>query len=215
MSVKCKAFNSWSLIKPMLKFPTFFTFFAFSIYGQLSVPLAAHYLEFQEGAPLQIIGVRLSVGRLDLLDQVQLINVSDKVILAYTLGWVLENKTTDQFDVPHIGPPVTQEVRPNQIAVSPGQKASIPQFYQVVRLRTFASPRLVVGVTSVQFSDGSKWSYELQSAGKFVEMSDDQLKLRISGIMQKYFAGSTLMRLDTKGCQQVPHISLHTHCSHL
>ena len=152
-------------------------------YAQLG-PMYIDFPVFQEGAPLVVVGVSGSISRLDLANEVDLVNVSDKTITGYQLGWVITGDKQAGPGVPFYGMRLDANLRPGELLTTSGQGVTFSSVQATRRSGNWTSARVVIGVVYVKFEGGKEWSYPLWSMRSFPEKDDPVLHQRIDPIVK-------------------------------
>lgn len=184
-----------------------FAFFASANYAQLG-PMAIDFPVFQENAPLVVIAVAGSVSKLDMANEVDLLNVSDKTIVGYQLGWVISGGNQAGRGVPFYGMRFDANLKPGEALTSSGQGASFSMVQTTRSLNHWSSALIVIGVVYVKFEDGSEWVYPLSIKRSFPEKDDPTLHQRVDPVVKslierkraQHHAGQTQLKQGKAGC---------------
>lgn len=152
--------------------------FASVAQGQLG-PMVVNFPVFQEGSPLVVIAVAGSISKLDMLNEVDLLNVSDKTIVGYQLGWVVSGGNGEGPGVPFYGMRFDANLKPGGVLTATGQGASFSSVQSTRALNHWSSALVMVGVVYVRFQDGTEWSYPLAIKRSFPEKDDPTLHQRV------------------------------------
>ena len=138
---------------------------------------------FQDGAPLQVIGVRMA--GLDFLTQVVLVNTSDRTIVKYQLGWIVTDRDKGGPGTPFLSLPSDAVLKPWEVEEAGRQGATFSSVIDDLKSRGIRKGKVVVGVTYVKFEDGTEWHYPLALRRQFISKPDPALYLRLNPIIKR------------------------------
>ncbi|MFQ5778255.1 MAG: hypothetical protein ACE5IP_09645 [Terriglobia bacterium] len=138
---------------------------------------------FQDGAPLQVIGVRM--GSLDFLSQVVLVNTSDRTIVKYQLGWIVTRTDKGGLGTPFLSVPSDAVLKPGEVEEAGRQGATFSSVIDDLKSRRIRKGKVIVGVTYVKFEDGTEWRYPLTLRHQFISKPDPALRLRLNPIIKR------------------------------
>lgn len=140
---------------------------------------------FQTGAPLHVVGTGLDQNRLDLADQVILMNASDKMIVSCRLGWIYRRANELESTGPWaVGRPIELRLNPNSLATVGSQGIGFNAARDVFKKNGIAKGEVVVGVVEVGFQDGTSWTYPLAQKGRFEVKQDPNLGERLRVLLE-------------------------------
>lgn len=161
----------------------------------LTVESMTHdFPQFLPGAPLQVVGVTLNVARMDLADDVTLINLSDRPITHCTLGWVYRQQGDDAPGEIAIGRLLEVNLLPMSIATVGSQGIGFNSARAIFIARGITRGEVVVGVVYARFRDGGEWNYQLSSKRRFEQQDDEALRNRIRPFLLEDRARRTALR---------------------
>lgn len=147
--------------------------------------LTTDYPFMQVGAPVQVAGVRLNVDKLDLADAVTLVNVSNKTVVRYQLGWIYRQQGTDAQGDFQVGRVSDILLRPNTATTTGSQGLGMNTAAGIFKQRGIRNGEVVIGVVYVQFEDGSQWSYPLDIKRAFEQKEDPALRQKIAPLIEQ------------------------------
>jgi hypothetical protein len=144
----------------------------------------SEFLDFQEGSPLQVIAIQ--IGRLDLLNAVVVVNISERTIVKYQLGWVVTDRDNPRPGTVFEGIPTDTMLRPWETHEAGRQGANFSTVLEDLNSRGIQFGKVTVGVTYVKFEDGTEWSYVLRGRREFLSgQATLQYRLNLEPILKK------------------------------
>jgi hypothetical protein len=149
--------------------------------------VSTEFLRFQEGAPLQVIATG-STGRsggYQLLGRVYLLNVSNRTIVAYQLGWVVSDRANPALRVPFVGVASRTAIPPFGTEAAAVVDSSLATLLDTLNAIGARFGTVTVGVVQVEFESGEEWRYPLAARQTFQEKYDEELHRRISPILKR------------------------------
>lgn len=158
--------------------------------------MSAGFLDFQEDSPLQVIGVEL--GNLDLLHSVMVVNISERTITKYQLGWVVTDRSAaSPAGTPFLGSPCDTVLKPWETHECGRQGANFSTVLEDLKSRRIRVGRVTVGVVQVRFEDGSEWSYPFTERKQFVGVEPDpSYRLKLDPILKQLLEKEKLTSRD-------------------
>ena len=146
--------------------------------------MSADFPGFQAGAPLQVIATQLA--KLDLLNGVFLVNVSERTIVKYRLGWVVTDRDhPGRGGTVFLGQPFDAIIEPWEVEEAGRQGANFSDVIEDLNSRQIEFGKVIVGVVYVKFKDGSEWSYPLKERRQFLSEANPALHQKIDPILTR------------------------------
>ena len=163
-------------------------------FGTEIASMSSDIVTVQKSAPLQVVGVRMSLE--NLCEYVIAANVTEKTIVRVQLGSVLSEKRNGGASPAAIfqSPVLAVRIPPSDIAkIGP----HVTKFQEMTSTLSNLGARrgvLLTGITYVQFSDGTEWSYPLTAKRAFEEIQDSELMNRVLPKLRQYRATTRASR---------------------
>jgi len=137
----------------------------------------------QAGAPLLVIGS--SCGELDFFARVWLVNVSERTIVKYQLGWVVGDRERPGPGTPFLAQAFDIILKPWEVERTGRQGANFSDVIELLKSEGIRNGVVTVGVVYVKFEDGTEWSYPLTGRGRFESEYNPELQRKLDPILKK------------------------------
>jgi len=159
--------------------------------------VAADFAECQPGSPLQVISV--TVGGRDFAMSATVVNISDRTIVGYQLGWVVADKTKRGPGAVFLGPQADTRLRPGESEKAGRQGATFSSTAETLKRAGISSGVVIVGVVAVRMEDGTSWSYPLLYRHQFEEKPDPAMLEKLMPAIRR-LDGQRPAASAKKGC---------------
>lgn len=120
---------------------------------------------YQKDAPLQVVGTK--TARLDLLDGVLIVNLSDKTAIQGQIGWIATSRENRLSGEPFAGALFDLALKPDTVYEVGRQGCNYSRAMALFIEMGIPEGVVTVGVIYAKFEDGTEWRYPLETLRGF------------------------------------------------